>query len=61
MIFRYSTDEAFMARRCKKCKGAMQPSIHEVILADNDMYVIGWNCNYCDLKELKKHLKDQKS
>lgn len=39
MIYKYTADEAFMARGCKKCHGRMVPSILEVQLAE-EMFVV---------------------
>ena len=56
MIYKYTADEAFLARGCKKCHGRMVPSILSVQLAE-EMFVVAWNCEWCISQELKKHFE----
>jgi len=58
VIYRYTADEAFLARGCKKCHGPMQPSILTVSLTEQ-MYVVAWNCEWCISQELKKQFEGE--
>ena len=58
MIYKYTADEAFLARACKKCHGPMEPSILTVKLAEQ-MFVVAWNCEWCISQELKKQFEGE--
>jgi hypothetical protein len=58
VIYKYTADEAFLARACKKCHGPMEPSILSVQLAE-EMFVVAWNCEWCISQELKKQFEGE--
>jgi hypothetical protein len=58
VIYKYTADEAFLARGCKKCHGPMAPSILTVSLTEQ-MFVVAWNCEWCISQELKKQFESE--
>ena len=54
MIYKFTKDDLFVAKKCKKCRKKMEPSIQNVNLDSKYMYFIGWNCHPCDWEEIKK-------